>query len=143
MSNQIAFARAEGRNARSRLGGRSAGLLLRLKNALEKDHGLELVPVDGEKFLQGSRGELVLAEGCLYYDRSLDSNPEELLEVLAHEFCHVLLHHEQFKPASQDLIRGSAFLNNGAAALSRYSPRGSTIPIQEAKAGFMYYAYIL
>jgi DNA helicase-2/ATP-dependent DNA helicase PcrA len=130
MRNQIAFARAEGRKARARLGGRSDGLLHRLKDSLEKEYGLELVPVDKENFLQGSRGELVLAEGCLYYDRHLDSNPEELLEVLAHEYCHALLHHEQFKPASQDLIRGSAFLNNGAPALSRYSPRS----LQEAEA---------
>lgn len=130
MSSRIAFARAEGRNARARLGGGSGGLLFRLKEALEKEHDLELVPVDREEFLQGSRGELVLAEGCIYFDRGLDNDPEELLEVLAHEYCHVILHHELFKSGSHDLIRGSAFLNNGAASLSRYSPRS----LQEAEA---------
>ena len=123
MRNRLVYARERARKERERLGGKTGVLLLRLRESLVREYDLELVGVDSERFLQGSRGELVLAEGCLYYDRTLEQRPEELLEVLAHEYCHLLLHHEQFRAASQDLIRGSAFLNNGAAALSRYSPR--------------------
>jgi DNA helicase II / ATP-dependent DNA helicase PcrA len=123
MNRQIASARIEGRGARARFGGRSDGLLDRLRGELQTRCGLELVPVDSEKFLQGSRGELVLAETCIYYDARLESRSAELLEVLAHEYGHLLLHHEEFGPASDDLLRGSAFLKSGAGGLSRYSPR--------------------
>jgi len=123
MRSRLAFARAVAREAREALGGKPSDLLSRLREMLEQTHHLEVIPVNGEKFLRGSRGELVPAEGCLYYDSRLDQDPKELLEVLAHEFGHLLLHHDHFVGGSSDLIRGSAFLNNGAAALSRYSPR--------------------
>jgi hypothetical protein len=98
--------------------------------ASAEEYQIELVPTDGKTFLQGSRGEVVPAEGCLYYDQKLENHKAELLEVIVHEYGHLVLHHDQFGGATQDLVRGSAFLNTGAPALSRYSPRSQ----QEAEA---------
>jgi DNA helicase-2/ATP-dependent DNA helicase PcrA len=130
MMSPLANARVRGREERKRLGGSSEFLLLRLQRWILDEYDIEAVPVDKDGFLQGSRGEIVPAEGCLYYDRRLESNPEELLEVIAHEYGHLVLHHDSFVGAAQDLIRGSAFLNSGASGLSRYSPRSQ----QEAEA---------
>jgi superfamily I DNA/RNA helicase len=84
---------------------------------------MELVPVNKHQFLRDSRAEMVPAEGCLYYDQDLDNAPLELLEVLAHELAHLVLHHRSFVATGGDLILGSVFLGTGAPALSRYSPR--------------------
>ena len=130
MMSPLANARARGREERKRLGGSSEFLLLRLQRWILDEYDIEAVAVDKDGFLQGSRGEIVPAEGCLYYDRRLERNPEELLEVIAHEYGHLVLHHHSFVGAAQDLIRGSAFLNSGASGLSRYSPRSH----QEAEA---------
>jgi DNA helicase II / ATP-dependent DNA helicase PcrA len=116
-------ARARGRELRQSLGAHSRDLLERLRSRLLADHEIELVAVDRRHFLQNGRGEIVPAEGCLYYARDLEHHPEELLEVIAHEYGHLVLHHAGFRPAADDLIRGSVFLDSGAAALSRYSPR--------------------
>jgi len=115
--------RARAVEERRRLGAKGLELLGRLTTELAQVHAIELVPVDKKRFLRGSRAELVVAEGCLYFDSALASNRIELLEVVAHEYGHLLLHHEQFQGASGDLIRGSVFLDNGVSALSRYSPR--------------------
>jgi DNA helicase-2/ATP-dependent DNA helicase PcrA len=123
MKTRLALAREEARKARAELGGENPDLLERLRKELEEKHGLEVLGVDGEKFLQGGRGEVVPEEGCLYYDRRLENKPEEWLEVLAHEFGHVRLHNLEIGQVAQDLIRGSAFLNSGAGGISRYSPR--------------------
>src|SRR6185369_15166591 len=116
-------ARAEARRLRERIGGPNSALLGRLLHALWDEHRIEALATDQRAFLQGSRGELVPAEGCVYYDRALDAKPEELLEVIAHEYGHLLLHHRAFGTTGTDLIRGSVFLGTGAPALSRYSPR--------------------
>jgi len=130
MIGRLSQARTRAREERARLGGTSQGLFEALLSCLADHHEIELVPVDKDTFLKGSRGEIVPAEGSLYYDQQLDQNPEELFEVVAHEYAHLILHHDQFTAAAPDLIRGSAFLNSGAPALSRYSPRSE----QEAEA---------
>lgn len=119
--NRLQEIRRRAREERERFRGKS--LLQDLCDWISKTHGIDVVAADGKSFLEGSRGELVLDEGCLYYDRTLEKTPEELLEVIAHEFGHLILHHEYFGDRSADLIRGSAFLETGSAALSRYSPR--------------------
>src|SRR5688572_29328610 len=116
-------ARARGRELRQSLGAATGGLFERIRWRLLDDYDIELVAVDRRHFLQDGRGEIVPAEGCLYYARELDHRAEELLEVIAHEYAHLVLHHDGFRPAADDLIRGSVFLDSGAAALSRYSPR--------------------
>lgn len=115
--------RALASEERLRLGSESGTLLARLTTELASYHGIELVPVDKKAFLQGSRGELVVAEGCIYFDKALAAHPVELLELVAHEYGHLLLHHQRFRGAPDDLIRGSVFLDSGVSALSRYSPR--------------------
>jgi DNA helicase II / ATP-dependent DNA helicase PcrA len=123
MISPLVHARARAREERNSLGSTSKGLSVRLKERIWEQYEIEIVPADGESFLQGGRGEVVPAEGCLYYDRKLDGKPDELLEVIAHEYGHLVLHHEAFAPAGHDLLRGSAFLNSGAPSLSRYSPK--------------------
>ena len=130
MNTRLSHARAQAREERARLGGASRGLFTRLVTWLADHHEIDLVPVDKDGFLKGSRGEIVPGEGSLYYDQQLDGNADELFEVVAHEYAHLVLHHDQFSAAAPDLIRGSAFLNSGAPALSRYSPRSE----QEAEA---------
>lgn len=123
MVRRLRQVRARALEERRRLGTEGSELLGRLTTELADAHAIELVPVDKKGFLRGSRAELVVAEGCLYFDRTLASSRIELLEVVAHEYGHLLLHHEQFQGESGDLIRGSVFLDNGVSALSRYSPR--------------------
>jgi len=130
MITRLSHARSQAREERIRMGGTSKDLFARLVQCLANDHGIELVPIEKDGFLRGSRGEIVPAEKCLYYDQQLADDAEQLFEVVAHEFAHLVLHHEQFTAAAPDLIRGSAFLNSGAPALSRYSPRSE----QEAEA---------
>lgn len=86
------------------------------------EHSIEIARVEAA-FLRGSLGELVLAESVLYLDKRLRFAPEKQLEVVAHEVGHLLLHHHQLGPTSVDLLRGSVFLDQGAPALARYSPR--------------------
>lgn len=112
-------ARDRAREERHNLGENSETLLQRVQEKIWDDYQIELVPVDKQTFLQGSRAEVVPAEHCLYYDQSLNAHPDELLEVVAHEYAHLALHHHLFAPASGDLIRGSVFLDNGAPALGR------------------------
>ncbi len=123
MVRRLRQVRARAVEERRRLGAESSELLARLTTELADVHAIELVPVDKKGFLRGSRGELVVAEGCLYFDSALARDRIELLEVVAHEYGHLLLHHEQVQGESGDLIRGSVFLDNGVSALSRYSPR--------------------
>lgn len=129
MTKPLAQVRARAREERKRFAACN-DLFTQLQSWFFDQYGIELVPVDKDGFLQGSRGEIVPAEGCLYYDRHLDRDPTERLEVIAHEYGHIVLHHSQFIGATQDLIRGSVFLNTGAPALSRYSPKSR----QEAEA---------
>src|SRR5437879_1353798 len=117
MITRLSHARAQAREERTRTGGTSKDLFARLVERLADDHEIELVPVDKDGFLKGSRGEIVPAEKCLYYDQQLADDAEQLFEIVAHEFAHLVLHHEHFTAAAPDLIRGSAFLNSGAPAL--------------------------
>jgi superfamily I DNA/RNA helicase len=117
------YARTQARDLRQSLGGSSDDLSNQLRNLLWERYEIELVPVDSQALLQGGRAEVVPAEGCLYYDRRLDNRPAELLEVIAHEYGHLVLHHDSFAAAQDDLIRGSVFLDSGTSRLSRYSPR--------------------
>ncbi len=116
-------ARTRARELRQSLGGSGEGLSRKLQDLLSERHEIELVPVDSDSLLQGGRAEIVPAEGCLYYDRRLENRPEELFEVIAHEYGHLILHHDSFGAAQDDLIRGSVFLDSGSSRLSRYSPR--------------------
>jgi DNA helicase-2/ATP-dependent DNA helicase PcrA len=121
--DHLNHSRRRARAERENLGGVSHTLLDRLRSLIEDTYQLELVPVNKEQFLRGSRAEVVLAEGCLYYDQALDDDRLGLLEVLAHELAHLVLHHRSFLASSGDLIRGSVFLASGTPALSRYGPR--------------------
>jgi len=85
-------------------------------------HSIEIALVDAA-FLSGSRGELVMEEKLLYLDKRLELSLEEKLEVVAHEVGHLLLHHHHLGSLGIDLFRGSVFLDQGAPALTRYSPR--------------------
>lgn len=120
----VTGARAAARECREALGGTGLVLLHGLKDLLQSHYKLELAPVATE-FLTGSRAEISTDEGILYYDRGLDQHPEELLEVLAHEYGHLVLHHKYLSGDVKDLIHGSAFLDSSGAALARYSPRSS------------------
>ena len=93
-----------------------------IKAHIWADHEIEIAFV-GDAFLSNSRGEVSRDEGLIYVDKRLENSPEEALEVVAHELGHLVLHHRFFGPSSADLIRGSVFLDQGAPALSRYSPR--------------------
>jgi DNA helicase-2/ATP-dependent DNA helicase PcrA len=119
-------ARAQARDCRSSLGlasGLEPGRAVDVIEAwLWTEHSVEIALVDAA-FLRGSRGELVLEEGILYVDKRLQSSPEEMLAVVAHEVGHLLLHHRQLGPMAVDFLRGSVFLDQGAPALARYSPR--------------------
>jgi DNA helicase II / ATP-dependent DNA helicase PcrA len=114
---------SKARELRAALGNGHQPVLEKLRALLRDKHGIELVAVDRKHFLQDGRGEIVPAEGALYYARDLEDKPEELLEVVAHEYGHLVLHHQAFGVRADDLIRGSVFLDSGSAALSRYSPR--------------------
>lgn len=116
-------ARTRARELRQSLGGSGEGLSRKLQDLLSERHEIEIVPVDANALLQGGRAEIVPAEGSLYYDRRLENRPEELFEVIAHEYGHLILHHDSFTVAQGDLIRGSVFLDSGSSRLSRYSPR--------------------
>jgi DNA helicase-2/ATP-dependent DNA helicase PcrA len=120
--------RSRAREERQRFS--SVSLLQELCDWIGRTYQIDVLPVNGSRFLEGSRGEVVPDEGCLYFDRRLENKPKELLEVVAHEFGHLILHHEYFGDRGRDLIRGSAFLETGSASLSRYSPRSQ----QEAEA---------
>jgi superfamily I DNA/RNA helicase len=123
MATSVTEARRHGREERARFTIANNHLLDALQAWLSDQFGIELVATNGKSFLQGGHAEIVPAEGCLYYDRKLEGHPAELLEVIAHEYGHLILHHNQFGVTTQDLIRGSAFLNAGSSALSRYNPR--------------------
>lgn len=115
--------RKQARELRHRLGDTGEALCLKLQTVLSETYEIELVSVKADALLQGGRAEIVPAEGSLYYDRRLDNRPEELFEVIAHEYGHLILHHDSFVSAKEDLIRGSVFVDSGASRLSRYSPR--------------------
>ena len=83
-------ARARAREERKRFHHES--LRQELSDWISEKYHIDVVATDGERFLEGGRGEIVPDEGCLYYDQRLESKPEELLEVIAHEFGHFLLH---------------------------------------------------
>ncbi len=124
----LGIVRARAREERSRF--RQIHLLDDLRSWIVENYQIDVVATDGDHFLGGGRGELVPDEGCLYYDRRLESSLDELLEVIAHEYAHLLLHHDYFGDRGRDLIRGSAFLDSGSGSLARYSPRSQ----QEAEA---------
>jgi ATP-dependent DNA helicase UvrD/PcrA len=100
----------------------ASAVVATLKSHILAAYEIEIAFVDGA-LLSGSRGEVSPEEGLLYVDKKLERSPEDALEVIAHECGHLVLHHRFFGPSSSDLIRGSVFLDQGAAALSRYSPR--------------------
>ena len=115
--------RHHARELRHRIGVTGEELSRTLQTLLSERHEIELVPVNADALLQGGRAEIVPAEGSLYYDRRLEHRPQELFEVIAHEYGHLILHHDSFVAAKEDLIRGSVFVDSGASRLSRYSPR--------------------
>src|SRR5215510_2374880 len=121
--DQLVHVRRRARAEREILGGPNETLLERVRALIEAKYELDLVAVHKDQFLRGSRAEVVPAEGCLYYDRDLDGDPRSLLEVLAHELAHLVLHHQFLVTSSGDIVRGSVFLESGVSSLGRYSPR--------------------
>ncbi len=119
----LAAARAIARDARVRIGEDSRGLLARLESYFWTECQLDVVSVPASA-INDSRGELRVAEGCVYYDEALDADPTQKLIVLAHELGHLLLHPRVHSAVGfTDPILGSAYLADGAGAIARYSAK--------------------
>lgn len=117
--NQV---RTLAQQARQNLGGDSRQLIARLKDEMRAYYKIQVKRAK-PAFLQGSRGQVSYQEDVLFYDLRLEANPKLLLEVLAHEYAHLVLHGREFMAAPKDLIKGSCFLQTGVSALTRYSRR--------------------
>ena len=116
-------AKQRARELRQQIGSESEGLLERVRARIEDHHQIELIPVPAAVIDEG-RAELSPAERSLNYDERLNHKPADLLWVLAHELGHLTLHARLTKhDAPPDPLLGSAYLNDGAAALARYSRR--------------------
>lgn len=114
------LARTERRN----FGGLSKNADPFIRQKLE-DKGIELVGVS-RSFLDGGRAELCPDEGLLNYDKRLDDDPPAMLELLAHEYGHLLMHDELLsgnRVVPGQLLYRASFSNSGIQGLTRYSPR--------------------
>lgn len=114
------YARARARELRLLVGSDPSGLLERLRTYIEASYALEILPVASGTMAR-SRGEIT-PSGVLKYDERLTL--EELLEMLAHELGHLVLH-ERLTDSTvpPDPLLGSIYAESGAGAVARYSPR--------------------
>lgn len=72
--------------------------------------------------MEGSRAEIDGESGVIKYDETL--RLPEVVEVLAHEMGHLLLHGRLTdRMVPLDPVLASAYADTGAAAIARYSPR--------------------
>jgi superfamily I DNA/RNA helicase len=116
-------ARQQAREVRALVGIGPDQLLDRLRAFIETRYQIELIPVPAAVIDEG-RAEVSPSEHALNYDERLDHKPAELLWVLAHELGHLTLHQRLTRPFAQpDPLLGSVYLNEGAAAIARYSRR--------------------
>lgn len=98
-------------------------MLARVVSHLWTTYDLDVTPVPAAT-IGGSRAELHVAEGCIYYDERLEADPAQKLVVLVHELGHVVLHPRvHHRVAGTDPILGSAYLSDGAGAIARYSAK--------------------
>lgn len=116
-------AKQQAREVRALIGSEAENLLDRLRDFIERQYDIELIPVPAAVIDEG-RAEVSPSERTLNYDERFDRRPAELLWVLAHELGHLTMHARLTKPYAQpDPLLGSVYLNEGAAAIARYSRR--------------------
>ena len=116
-------AKQQARAVRALIGSEAEQLLDRLRAFIERQYDIELIPVPAAVIDEG-RAEVSPSERTLNYDERFDRRPAELLWVLAHELGHLTMHARLTKPYAQpDPLLGSVYLNEGAAAIARYSRR--------------------
>ena len=120
----LSHARDRARTLRQRIGLSSANLLDRIEQHILETYKIELIAVD-KKLIDGGRAELRPEEGCLYYDQSLNSRPEQKLWVIAHELGHLEIHGPRLlKHGSEpDPVYGSMYGSTGPNSLTRYNKR--------------------
>jgi DNA helicase II / ATP-dependent DNA helicase PcrA len=110
------------REYRDRIGADPQGLLARLETFIREEFGIYAQAVD-PALIRESRAEVRPGGRVLKYSDLLD--PSERLEVFAHELGHLLLHERLTDDeVPYDPILGSAYADEGAGAIARYSKRG-------------------
>lgn len=120
----LRHARERARACRALIGVSTANLFGRVVLYLSEVHEVELIPAAGE-FLDGGRAEISPEEGCLFYDRELDQDPDQRLLVVLHELGHLELHARlKRRCEATEALYGSMYLNDGAPALARYNKNG-------------------
>ncbi len=118
----LQHAKDAGRQTRQTIQAEASSLLDALRAYLTTAYQIEAVAVPAA-VIDGSRAEVSPTEGVIHYNDRLDRKPQELLWVLAHELGHLVMHkrltaHDDREP---DPLIASAYLNDGAASLARYS----------------------
>ncbi len=118
----LKHAKEAGRQTRLSISTEASSLLEALRAYLTTQYKIEAVAVPAA-VIDGSRAEVSPSEGVIHYDDKLDRKPHDLLWVLAHELGHLVMHkrltaHDDREP---DPLIASAYLNDGAASLARYS----------------------
>ena len=117
----LEHARAKAREFRRLVGTKPNGLAARLTQFLWQEFGIRIQAVAPE-LIRGSRAEVSPGGRVLKYNERLA--PAELLEVLAHELGHLVLHERLTDDdVPYDPILGSAYADAGPGAIARYSPR--------------------
>ena len=118
----LQHAKEFGRQTRSNIEADASSLLDALSAYLTTQYKIESVAVPAA-VIDGSRAEVSPSEGVIHYDDKLDRKPHELLWVLAHELGHLVMHKRLTASDDRepDPLIASAYLNDGAASLARYS----------------------
>jgi superfamily I DNA/RNA helicase/Zn-dependent peptidase ImmA (M78 family) len=116
-------AKQQAREVRALIGSEAEQLLDRLRAFIERQYDIELIPVPAA-VIDAGRAEVSPSERTLNYDERFERRPADLLWVLAHELGHLTMHQRLTRPYAQpDPLLGSVYLNEGAAAIARYSRR--------------------
>lgn len=118
----LARARESARACRSAVGGERVGLLGRLIEYLWTKYKVEPRAATAEK-MGGSLAEL--RGRVIFYDESLDDDPDQLLLVLAHELGHLSLHPRvRRRSGPVDPVLAASYLaGEQGVALARYNPK--------------------
>ena len=118
----LARARESARACRFAVGGERVGLLGRLTDYLWAKYQVEPRAATAEK-MGGSLAEL--RGRVIFYDESLDDDPDQLLLVLAHELGHLSLHPRvRRRSGPVDPVLAASYLaGEQGVALARYNPK--------------------
>ena len=118
----LARAREAARACRVAVGPDPDGLLGRLIDYLWTKYRVEPRPAPAER-MDGSVAEL--RGRVVFYDESLDADPQRLLVVLAHELGHLALHPRvRRRSGPPDPVLAASYLaGERGVALARYNPR--------------------